>query len=212
MFPARSPMKEMKTVLSLPLAFLMSCSGIAAERIAVAPRTNLLLPLLNLGAEVPLGGRLSVAGDVYYPWFGYDKANANCIQAALADLQLRWWLKPRKVEGIEGNTLTGSSLAVGAYAGLYDLERNYRGVQGEIYGFYLDYGYSFFLARNWRLTISLGAGLANVLYKDYTVYSEGSKLIRDIPAFDKKKQWIGPVHAGVTLSLPIFKGGKRNVE
>lgn len=193
-------------------ALLISCNALAAERIAVAPRTNLLLPLLNLGAELPVGGRLSVAGDVYYPWLGYDKTNANCIQAALADLQLRWWLKPRKVEGMEGNTLTGSSLAVGAYAGLYDLERNCRGVQGEIYGFYLDYGYSFFLARNWRLTLSLGVGFAGIPYRNYTIYSEGGKLMRDISAFDKKKQWIGPVHAGITLSLPVFKGGKRNVE
>lgn len=212
MFPTRSPMKEMKTVLSLPMALLISCNVLAAERIAVAPRTNLLLPLLNLGAELPVGERLSVAGDVYYPWLGYDKANANCIQAALADLQLRWWLKPRRMDGVEGNTLTGSSLAVGAYAGLYDLERNYHGAQGEIFGLYLDYGYTFFLARNWRLTLFLGLGLVSIPYRNYTVYSEGSKLIRQITAFDKKNQWIGPVHAGITLSLPVFKGGKRNVE
>ena len=202
----------MKTVLSLPLALLISCNVFAAERIVLAPRTNLLLPLLNLGVEVPVGGRLSVSGDVYYPWFGYDKVNASCIQAALADLQLRWWFKPWGIEGVEGNTLTGSSLAAGGYAGLYDLERNYKGVQGEIFGFYLDYGYSFFLARNWRLTLSLGVGLASIPYSSYTVYSEGGKLFRDFSAFDRKRQWIGPVHAGVTLSLPVFKGGYGDVE
>lgn len=190
----------------------MTCGGIAAERVALAPRTNLLLPLLNLGVEVPMGGHLSVAGDVYCPWIGYDKANANCIQAALADLQLRWWLNPLWIDGVDGNTLTGSSIAVGAYAGLYDLERNYMGIQGEIYGFYLDYGYSFFLARNWRLTLSLGAGLANIPYRNYTVYSEGSRLIRDVSALDNVKQWIGPLHAGVTLSLPVFMGGGRDEE
>ena len=174
----------------------------------IALRTNLLLPLLNAGLEVPIGKHFSIAGDIYYPWIGYDKANANCLQALLADVQLRWWIRPKKIEGYRGNTLTGSVVSLGAYAGYYDFEKDMKGVQGEIGGLYLDYGYSFYLGTHCRLALSVGLGIARIPYRTYTVYSEGGKLFRDNSFYDINKQWIGPLHAGLVLSIPITGRGK----
>ena len=195
-----------------PLSYILSekdLRAVTTKRNVIAFRTNLLLPLLNSGLEVPIARHFSIAGDIYYPWIGYDKANANCIQALLADVQLRWWIRPKKIEGQRGNTLTGSAISLGAYAGYYDFERDMKGFQGEIGCLYLDYSYTFFLARSWRLSLSVGAGIARMTYRTYTVYSEGGKLIRDNAAYDMMKQWVGPVHAGLVLTIPVL-GGKRN--
>lgn len=177
------------------------------KKIILAPRTNLLVPFLNVGLEVPVGRRLSFAGDFYYPWIGFDKMNANCAQALLADVQLRLWFRPRSIEGLAGNSMTGSSLAVGVCAGYYDFERNMKGLQGEIVAAYLDYGYSLYLSKHCRMTFSAGLGVAEIPYRTYTVYTEGGKLIRD-GYYDMRRLWIGPVHAGVTLSVPITESVK----
>lgn len=183
-------------------------STATTKRDVLAFRTNLLLPLLNAGLEIPIARHFSIAGDIYYPWIGYDKTNANCLQALLTDVQLRWWISPKKIEGHRGNTLTGSVISLGAYAGYYDLERNMKGFQGEIGGLYLDYGYSFYLGTHCRLALSVGFGIAQIPYRTYTVYSEGGKLFRDNSFYDINKQWIGPLHAGLVLSIPIT-GGKK---
>lgn len=175
------------------------------KRIVLSPRTNLLLPLLNVGVDVPIGKHLSVACDAYYPWLGHDKANTRCIQALLGNVQMRWWLNPKEYDSLEGNSLTGSALSLGAMAGKYDFECDRDGFQGEIYGVYLDYSYTFVLGRSCRLSLSIGAGWARLPYRDYTVYSDGGKLIRDDANFDRVKQWYGPLHAGVMLSVPITK-------
>lgn len=208
-----------KNVLLISLTVLFGVLGYAQEndlayqitepvtkptkRDIIAFRTNLLLPLLNAGVEVPVGKHFSFAGDVYYPWFGPDAGNINCLQASLADVQFRWWIKPRKISGFRGNTLSGSVLSLGAFAGLYDFEKDRKGLQGEIAGLYLDYGYSFYLGTHCRLTVSAGVGIAQIPYRTYTVYSEGGKLIRDNSFYDIKKQWIGPLHAGIILSIPV---------
>lgn len=218
-FPVHDKFSIMKfkfLLISLALAIWSPVKALSAdslaqhencciERIVFAPRTNLLLPLLNIGMEFPLNKHLSIAGDFHYPWLGHDKDNSRCVQAILADLQLRIWFNPRVIDGMIGNTMTGHSLAIGANTGKYDFERRMKGVQGEIYSIYLDYACSFPLARHLRLSLSIGAGMAWIPYRKYTVYTKGGKLIRDNGYFHNNKQWMGPVHAGVILAIPIMK-------
>jgi hypothetical protein len=40
-------------------------------------RTNLLVPALNIGAELPLGDRWSLAADYYFPWCWPNKKNKD---------------------------------------------------------------------------------------------------------------------------------------
>ena len=70
----------------VPMDSVATQHTVTSERIVVAPRTNLLLPLLNVGIEVPIGRHFSFAADYYYPWLGHDRVNANCVEALLADV------------------------------------------------------------------------------------------------------------------------------
>lgn len=199
-----------KRVLLISLLAFISCALCGAQESRhniLALRTNLLLPLLNAGLEIPVSRHISVSGDVYFPWIGYDKANANCLQAGLADIQIHWFLKPKDVRGHRGNTMTGPVISLGACAGLYDFERNMKGLQGEIAELYLDIGYAFYPSDHYRITLSIGTGVARLPYRTYTVYSEGGRLIRDNAGVDLFKQWAGPVHASVMLQIPVTAGG-----
>ncbi len=194
----------MKTKAGLVLFLLLSFVEASAQRVAVAPHTNLLVPLFNAGVTVPLGSRLSVDATVYYPWLGHDRANSRCLEARGATLELRWWLAQKATDGLQGNTLTGHSLALGVFGAQADLEWDYHGIRTEPFGAYLDYGYSFRLGRYARLMLSLGVGYARVPWRDYTVFTEGGKLVRQRPVLDHTESYFGPVKAAVSLSFPIL--------
>lgn len=209
----RNADKMKRKVLLISLAMLSCCmlshsqehNSPQAGGNILAFRTNLLLPFLNAGIEVPLGNVFSFSSDLYYPWIGYDKSNENCLQAMLADIQFRWWFKHRVMDGYRGNTLIGPALSAGVYAGYYDFEYDGRGLQGELFGLYIDYGYSLPFAGHCILTFSIGAGITQLPYRTYKVYTGGGRLIRDNTFFDTIIQWTGPVHAGITLSIPVTK-------
>lgn len=194
----------MKTKAILVLFLLLSFVEASAQRIAVAPHANLLVPLFNAGVTVPLGSRLSADATVYYPWLGHDKANSRCLEARGVTLELRWWLAPKTVDELQGNTLTGHSLALGVFGVQADLEWNNHGIRTEPYGAYLDYGYTFRLGRYARLMLSLGVGYARVPWRDYTVFTEGGKLVRQRPVLDHTESYLGPMKAAVSLAIPII--------
>lgn len=173
-----------------------------ALRSVLAIRTNLLVPGMNIGLAVPIGNRLTVEGDFYSPWFGHDRKNSRCFELQGADIEVRWWFNPF-VEGYRGNALKGHSLAVGALAGHYDFERDYKGFQGEFYGAYAGYAYSFHIRRYLRLQIGISLGWMRTSRKDYRVYTDYGKLIRTEPTNNNIRDWYGPVKASVTLSVPI---------
>ena len=52
-------------------------------------RTNFLVPLLNLGVEVPIGNRWSVAADYYFPWFFREESHERCFQVLAWNLEGR---------------------------------------------------------------------------------------------------------------------------
>ena len=59
---------------SQPTKFTSSTSLTSSARTPLASiRTNLLVPALNVGAELPLGNRWSVAADYYFPWIWPSK-------------------------------------------------------------------------------------------------------------------------------------------
>lgn len=173
------------------------------KRIGLALRTNLLIPLMNVGVEVPLSRHLSAAAEFYSPWLGTDRNKSMCIEAQAVTAELRWWIAPRGIAGYRGNTLTGHSVALGAFAGQYDFEANYSGFQGETWGAYLEYAYSFRIGEVLRLSLSLGVGYAHLPWREYRVWTEGGKPIRPRPVTENVTDWIGPVKAGVSLYVPL---------
>lgn len=166
-------------------------------------RTNLLVPLTNFGVDIPLGKHFTVGFDYYFPWFWADRKNKHCFQFQGIKLDAKYWFGQKDIVGYTGNTFTGHSIGLAAFAGRYDIERNYTGHQGEIYGAELQYAYSFLLKDWLRLDLGIGFGYARLPSRKYRVYESGGKLIRDLP-YDKNFDWFGPTNLSVSLIFPLY--------
>lgn len=168
----------------------------------LAIRTNLLLPALNAGVEVPLGNSWSVSADYYWPWFWPSKSNRNCLEMLAWSLEGRYWFgRDRKPQ----DRLRGHSVGLYAAGGYYDFERNYKGIQGEFVSTGLDYTYSMGIGRKQRLNLelSLAFGYIHSRNKTYSVPWDGGALYPDdgTMMFD----YFGPTKAAVSLVIPIYR-------
>ena len=184
------------------------------ERTVVAIRSNLLLPTLNVGAELPLGNRFSVGADWYYPWVFRGPLHKDCVQALGLSLEARCWLGSRhKGAKGEANRLLGHSVGIYTMGGIYDLERNYLGYQGEYWLAGVDYLYAMPLGKEkkWRLELSLGVGYFHSMATAYQVYSEGGKGYRD-KDFRRQVRYYGPTKVAVSLVYPITCANKNKVK
>lgn len=179
-----------------------------------ALRTNLLLPALNVGVEVPLGDRWSIGADWYYPWLWRPKHGEGvdysgwCVEAIALNIEGRYWFGKRSRE----RRLLGHSAGLFAMAGYYDFERNYKGLQGEFATVGVDYLYAMPIFKNrLHLEFCLGIGYFYSLAREYEVYAAGGKGYKE-KDMAKDIRYFGPVKATVSLVLPIYftrKGGDK---
>jgi hypothetical protein len=165
-------------------------------------RTNLLVPALNFGAELPLGDHWSVAADYYYPWFWPSQKNKNCFELLGWSAEARYWFgRNRKPQ----DRLKGHSVGLYVAGGYYDFEKDYRGMQGEFVSPGLDYTYSMAIGRkkNLHLQFTLAAGFIRSWGRTYNVYGDYGDLYPD----DGTLIWdyVGPTKAAVTLVVPFYK-------
>lgn len=182
------------------------------KRILLAPRTNLLVPAMNIGLAIPIGKHLSIEGDFYSPWIGFDDKNSKCFQLQAADIELRYWFSPKSVESLTGNTLTGHSIDIGCMAGQYDFEKRYNGMQGEFYGAYIGYSWTCAPVKWMRLMLGMDIGYIHTRYRKYEVYTDRGKLFRKAPlATDLKANKILPVKASVSLAFPLDINAKKDI-
>ena len=173
--------------------------------VVVAPRTNLLLPLLNVGLEVPIGNRWSVGADWYYPWLFRKADHKNCFQIDGLSLEGRLWLGARHKAGAENrkHRLRGHSIGLFAMAGRYDLERNYEGHQGEYVLGGVDYLFAMPVCRgHLHLEFALGVGYFYSRATHYEVNPDDRRGYRD-KDYRKIFQYFGPLKANVTLVVPL---------
>lgn len=172
-------------------------------RVPVASfRTNLLVPALNFGAELPLGNKLSVAADYYFPWFWPDERNKDCFELIGVSVEGRYWFgKDRSPQ----DRLKGHSVGVYLAGGYYDFEKNYRGMQGEFYSTGFDYTYSRAIGKNKKMNLqfTLALGIIHSEGRTYDVFGDYGQLYPD----DNTVLWdyIGPTKAAVSLVVPICK-------
>ena len=196
--------------LVITLGLLLHTFPAASQRVegdvVAAVRTNLLLPALNVGAEVPIGNRWSVGADWYYPWLWRKSDHKNCIQALALGLEGRYWFG-KGPGGRHPKPLTGHSVGLFSYAGYYDFERNYRGYQGEFALFGIDYLYAIRFRNGFRLELSLGAGYFFSLSRPYQVFVEGGKGYKE-KDMAKRVDYFGPLKAGASLVFPIYRRQK----
>ena len=169
------------------------------------PRTNLLLPLFNVGIEFPIGNRFSVGADWYYPWIPRSYSHKNCFQALGLELEARYWLGRSHGSGQANrkNRLLGHSIGAFVMSGNYDLGRNYSGHQGDFVLGGVDYLYAMpILQGKARLELSLGVGYFYSKATHYEVYGWNGRGYRD-KDFRKIFEYVGPLKANVTIVVPI---------
>ena len=190
---------------------LWSVSASAQDAI-LWPRTNLLLPLLNVGAELPMNNRWSVATDIYYPWIPRAASHKNCYQAFGVNVEGRYWLGKSHGPGIDNRAkrLLGHSVGAFVMSGDYDWERNYSGYQGDFVMGGVDYLYAMPVFRGkMHLELSLGVGYFYSKATHYDVFESGGKGYRD-KDFRKIFEYFGPLKASVAFVVPLKVGRSKN--
>jgi len=173
----------------------------------VAVRSNLLVPALNVGVEVPIGTHWSVGADYYFPWIWPKRDNKNCFELLAWGVEGRYWFGRNRTVL---DRLQGHSVGVYGYMGYYDFERNYHGHQGEFMNVGVDYTYAMAVGKRKQihLEFSLGVGYIYSLARKYTVIEAQGPLISD--KITKKVGFFGPTKANVSLVVPIFQKVKPN--
>ncbi len=168
----------------------------------VAIRSNLLVPALNIGVEVPIKTNWSVGADYYFPWIWPKKDNKNCFELLTWGVEGRYWFgKDRTVF----DRLQGHSVGVYGYMGYYDFERNFQGQQGEFVNFGVDYTYAMAVGKKKAIhfEFSIGLGFIHSQSRKYSVIESAGPLIDN--KITRKMNFFGPTKANVSLVVPIFK-------
>ena len=168
----------------------------------VAVRSNLLVPALNIGVEVPIGTHWSVGADYYYPWIWPKRDNKNCFEFLGWGIEGRYWFGRERTVF---DRLQGHSIGLYGYMGYYDFERNYHGHQGEFVNVGIDYTYAMAVGKKKAVhfEFSLGVGYIYSQARKYTVIEANGPLISD--KITKIIGFFGPTKANVSLVVPIFQ-------
>lgn len=172
----------------------------ADRKMILAARSNLLVPALNVGLEVPIKYNWSVGADYYFPWW-LAKSNMYCAEMLGWFIDTKYWFG--KDRG-EEDKLKGH--AVGAYAGFgyYDYQWKKSGYQGEYIDVGVDYTYSIPLAKEkLRMEFNIGLGWIHTVARHYTPTDDYTDLIKDPGIKHRKYNFFGPTRASVSLVVPI---------
>lgn len=189
----------------------------STSRPVCAIKTNLLFDaasLLNLGVEVPVGKRFSIAADGYFPWW-HNRSKDITIQMIAGDIEGRFWFRDRNIR----EPMTGFFAGVYAGAGYFDFQlgkmTDGKGVRGDLFvtgG--ISAGYSHSIGKHFRLEYSLGVGYLHCNFREYiSVMDTKFGDIKAIPYPWESKRISGvvPTKAAVSLVWMISssKGGAR---
>ena len=181
--------------------------SITQRKPVVAVRSNLLVPALNIGIEVPIGTHWSVGADYYFPWVWPKRDNKNCFEFLGWGVEGRYWFGKNRTLF---DRLQGHSVGLYGYMGYYDFERNFHGHQGEFVNVGLDYTYAMAVGKKKSIhfEFSLGVGYIYSQARKYTVIEEKGPLISD--KITKNVGYFGPTKANISLVVPIFQKVKPN--
>ena len=190
-------------------------ANLTGKNMLFAFRTNALaIPLANVGLEVPLGKRWSLAVDYYYPWLlrpnhatGLDYSG-RCFELQALDVEGRFWFAPRK-DKQSAQRLLGHSVGIYAAAGQYDFELDFSGHQGEFYNVGVDYLYACpVFGGRLHMEFELGIGYIYSPAQPYDTFEAGGKAFRR-KGVTQYARWFGPTRAQVSLVWPIYVNAKK---
>lgn len=184
---------------------------ILSPKVLFALKTNLLwdaASVINLAAEIPIGNRFSVVGEVVYPWWRNHPNNLT-LQIESYHGELKYWLGERSRE----NRLTGWSFGVYGGVGRYDVQIfSEEGAQGDFYDLGAHIGYSHSIAKNLYLEYTLGLGYISTNYNDYYMAYDteefGTIKVISYPWMNNKLSSVLPTRLGVSLVWHINSNGK----
>ena len=180
-------------------------SEVLDRKVVMAVRTNLLVPALNVGVEVPIGRHWSVGAEYYYPWIWPAPDNRNCFELLACNIEGRYWFGHERTIA---QRLQGHALGLYAGCGYYDLQYNYDGYQGEFVDVGIDYTYALSVAKGkLHFEFSLGLGYIYSQARPYSVITKGGELLWHKRL--QNVQYFGPTRLNVALTVPIFKRIKR---
>lgn len=183
----------------------------ARKPLYIALTTNLLLDLIalpNLGAEIYVGGSVSLAPEWTHGWWKSDP-RARYWRLYGGSLTARYWWGSSK-------PLTAHHIGLTAGLYTYDFEWGGRGQLGGRPGGRLldephlltavEYGYSLPIASRLNLDFTLGLGYIRGLYHEYTP-QEG----RYIWQVTKRRNYLGPTKAQISLVWLIGRGNTNHL-
>lgn len=166
----------------------------------IALKTNVLFDAasaLNIGVEMPIGDRVSVVANYYFPWWQIQSKDIT-IECIAGTLEGKWWFGDRSRLGL----LEGFNAGIYTGAGYYDLQWG-NGLQGEFFimgG--VSAGYAHEIARNLHLEYNLGVGYLKTDYRPYSPVSNtefGDIKVRKYPWSVRRQIWLGPTKLEVSL-------------
>ena len=172
-------------------------------------RTNMLYDALlipNIGVEMYLGKRWSVAANWMYGWWKTDRRHWYW-RAYGGDIAIRkWWGKAAGEK-----PLTGHHIGIYGQIFTYDFETGDRGYMGGKPGGTLwdkmnyivgaEYGYSLPIARRLNIDFTIGAGYWGGIYHEYKPEADYY-----VWQSTKERRWIGPTKAEISLVWLIGNG------
>ncbi len=178
-----------------------------------AIKSNMLYDVLlvpNIGIEVPIGNRWSVAADWQYGWWKTDRTH-DYWRIYGGGIEGRYWLGDRA----DYKRLAGHHISLYAQALTYDFEFGGRGRMGgkpkgtlwdkASLGIGIGYGYAHSFSRHFKIDFSIGIGYLGGEYQEY--HPDGGCYVYDAT---KHLNYFGPTRAEVSIVwLPCFKKSKK---
>ncbi|MGL5957613.1 MAG: DUF3575 domain-containing protein [Phocaeicola sp.] len=163
----------------------------------IALKTNLLfdaLSLINLELEVPVCPNVSVAGELIFPWWRWEKA-VSAVELMQGHIEGKYWWGDRT----KLKPLTGWFTSLYGGGGKYDFGNKKQGYQGENWLVGVGGGYAHSIGKHLQLEYTLGFGYLSTNYRLYEPkFGDDGQwyLIRKHTA---RVGWIGPTRAKVSL-------------
>lgn len=189
---------------------------IEEKKMLFAPRTNLLVPGLNVGLEFPMGNHFSLGIDYYYPWAVSDK-NRWCCEMLGLFVDTKVWITGDKYRWTKADRLQGHAIGIYGGAGYYDYQYIEEGYQGEYIDTGIDYTFGLPVGpkdNKWmRMEFNIGFGWIRTWARHYSPSDDFTLLIKDPGVKNLVFDYFGPTRASISLLLPISatrkKGGER---
>ena len=209
--PAPSQTPDLQTLPTV------KATAVAGGKPLFAIKTNLLFnaaTLINLGIELPVSERVSIAAEGIFPWWRNASKDIT-IQMMAADIEGKYWFGDRSLF----EPMTG--FYAGAYfgGGIFDFQlgkfTDGKGVQGDFFilgG--LSAGYAHKIGRNLRLEYGLGLEYLQCDFREYISVKDtkfGNIKVMPYPWELKRSRSILPAKASVSLVWMIDsrKGGPK---